>query len=439
MTLFDPLFHDAVIDAIFDDFARVQAMLDFEAALARAEASVGVIPAGAVGAIETACRVDRYDLAALAEATALAGNPAIPLIKRLTENVADRNAARWVHYGSTSQDVIDTGLVLQMRAARAVLLTGFAGLEAALAKLAQEHRDTLLPARTLLQQALPTTFGLKAAGWLTSIRTVRARLDSALGQALQLQFGGAAGTLASLNDRGLVVAEALARELDLALPVLPWHARREQLVDVGLALALAIGALGKVARDVVLLMQTEVGEAFEPAAPGRGGSSAMPHKRNPVAATATLAAALRAPGLAATLLSAMPQEQERGVGGWHAEWEVLPELFRLAGGALRQMRETCAGLEIDRARMDENLSRTHGLLFAEAVTLALAPSLGRSEAHALVEEASRKSVATATPLLTLLQQDARVTGAISPAALASLFDPRTQLGSSAHFIDRALR
>lgn len=319
-SLLGSLFGEPACDALFDDAARLQAMLQFESALARAQAQCGVIPAQAAQSIAAACDVQHYDRAALAQATALAGNPAIPLVKALTAQVAahDNAAARWVHWGATSQDVIDTGTVLQLRAALDLLLPRLHALCADLAVLAERERNTGLPGRTLLQQAVPVTFGLKVAGWLDALQRAQQRLHALRRDALVLQFGGAAGTLASLQERGLEVAQALASTLELPLPALPWHTARDRIVEVGCAFGLLAATLGKIGGDVVLLMQSEVGEAFEPAAAGKGGSSAMPHKRNPVSSVAAVVAATRVPGLVATLFSAMAQPHERAAGQWHA-------------------------------------------------------------------------------------------------------------------------
>ncbi len=441
MGLTSALFSTPAMDTAFGDTARLQAMLDVEAALARAQASVGVVPATAAAPIARACRAGRYDAAALAEAAAGAGNLAIPLVAALTREVArdDAEAARWVHWGATSQDVIDTGLVLQVGRALPLLEADAARLAAALAGLARAHRGSVMAGRTWLQHAAPTTFGLKAAGWLDGLRRARARLREA-GEAMRvLQFGGAVGTLASLGAQGPAVARALAAELGLAYPPIPWHAQRERVADLGCALALLCGSLGKLARDLSLLAQAEVGEVAEPAAPGRGGSSTMPHKRNPVACAVALQAAARAPGLAATLLSALPQEHERGLGGWHAEWETLPELFRLAAGALAQMASAVEGLEVDAPRMRANLDATGGLLMAEAVSMALAERVGRAEAHARVEAASRRALDTRTPFRGALLADPAVTEALGPGRIDALLDPAARLGAADAFIDAVLR
>jgi 3-carboxy-cis,cis-muconate cycloisomerase len=415
-------------------------MLDFEAALAAAEAKLGVIPETAAAAIAAECRVDRLDLAGFADDAARAGNLAIPLVKRLTASVAarDREAARFVHWGATSQDAIDTGLVLQLRSAVDAITSELARLAAALAALAAAQRGTVLVGRTWLQHALPITFGLKAAGWLDAVERHRRRLDALRPLLFVLQFGGAAGSLASLGDRGLAVAASLADELGLGLPDLPWHTERDRFAELGAVLGLITGTLGKIARDLSLLMQTEVGEAFEPAGAGRGGSSTMPHKRNPVTAAAVLAAATRAPGLVATLMAAMVQEHERGLGGWHAEWVVLPELAILTAGALSQTADAIAGLELDPARMRANLELTHGLIMAEAVTMALGAALGRLEAHHLVEAACRRAIAERRHLRDVLADEPAVASRLDGPALDRLFDPTGYLGVAEALIDRVL-
>ncbi len=439
-SLLRPLFGDPAVDALFDDRARLQAMLDVEAALARAQARCGVIPADAAAPIAAACDAARYDLPALAAATALAGNPAIPLVKALTAQVAAANedAARWVHWGATSQDIIDSGAVLQLRAALDHVEAQLDALCTALAALAQRERDTGLPGRTLLQQAVPVTFGLKAAGWLDALQRSRRRLQALREDALVLQFGGAAGTLAALQSQGLAVAEVLAAELRLPLPALPWHAARDRIGEIGAAFALLAGSLGKIGRDVALLMQSEVAEAFEPAAAGKGGSSAMPHKRNPVGCVVAIAAATRAPGLLATLFAALPQEHERAVGGWHAEWETLPELVRLSAGSLAQVRVLIEGLELDRARMAAHLDSHGGLLYAEAVAVTLAAHLGKAAAHALVETAVRRALATQQHLRVVLAEEPQVTAVLAPAQLDALFASDSWRGMAAVWIERVL-
>lgn len=439
-SLLGSLFGEPACDALFDDAARVQAMLQFESALARAQAQCGVIPTEAAQAIAAACDVRHHDLAALAQATALAGNPPIPLVKALTAQVAahDSAAARWVHWGATSQDVLDTGTVLQLRAALDLLLPRLHALCAGLATLAERERDTGLPGRTLLQQAVPVTFGLKVAAWLDALQRAHQRLQAMEHDALVLHFGGAAGTLASLQERGLEVAQALASTLELPLPALPWHTARDRIVEVGCAFGLLAGTLGKIGGDVVLLMQSEVGEAFEPAAAGKGGLSAMPHKRNPVSSVAAVAAATRVPGLVATLFSAMAQPHERAAGQWHAEWDTLPQIVCLTAGSLAQMQQCLSGLELDRARMRIHLDSHGRLLYAEAAVFALAPQLGKPQAHSLVQQAALRAQAQQRHLREVLGEDAQVSAVLTHAQLQAVFDSDSWRGMSSVWIDRVL-
>jgi 3-carboxy-cis,cis-muconate cycloisomerase len=438
--LTDALFTTEAMRALLSDRRRIQAMLDFEAALARAEAEVGIIPAFAAPAIEAQCRADLFDISALSRATADAGNPAIPLVKALTERVArhDPEAARYVHWGATSQDAMDTGLVLQLRAALDLVTGGLTALSGALATLARSHAQTPLSGRTWLQQATPVTLGLKAAGALSAIERHRERIAALRPRISVLQFGGAAGTLASLGTQGLAVATLLAKDLELELPDVPWHTHRDRVAEVATTLGLVTGTLGKIARDVSLLMQTEVGEAFEPAAAGRGGSSTLPHKRNPVSSAVVLAAAQRVPALVSVMLTAMVQEHERGLGGWHAEWETLPEICTLTAGALAHSTRTIEGLDVDAGRMAANLEMTNGLIVAEAVSMALAPHLGRQAAHELVERACRRSVDERRPLLAILDEDASVRAHFATTDLKRLLDPRNYTGNAQAFVDRAL-
>jgi 3-carboxy-cis,cis-muconate cycloisomerase len=437
---FDLLFTTDGMRAVFSDRGRLQGMLDFEAALATALAEVGIIPAPAAQSIVSQCRAEYYDLEALAHACAHAGNSAIPVVHELTARVAgvDPLAARYVHWGATSQDAMDTGLVLQLRDVLDLIEPALARLSVELARLARAYANLPVAGRTWLQQAVPTTFGLKAAGWLSTIERHRGRLQSMRPRVLVLQFGGAVGTLAALGERGLEVAVALARALQLTLPDVPWHAQRDRPAEVATTFGLLVGSLGKIARDISLMSQTEVGEVLEPSAPGRGGSSTMPHKRNPVGCAIVLAAATRVPALVGVMLGAMVQEHERGLGGWQAEWETLPEICTLTAGAVEHTLHTVAGLEIDAGRMRANLDATHGLIFAEAVSMALAGRIGREAAHQLVGQACRQSVEQKRPLLDLLADDARVSTHLSRAELAKLFDPAAYLGLAERFVNRVL-
>ena len=438
--LLDPLFTTEAMRAIFSDHGRVQAMLDFEAALARAETRAGLFSPAAAAAIGAQCRAERFDLDALAAAAAQAGNAAIPLVQALTAQVAasDAEAARFVHWGATSQDAIDTGLVLQLRSALAVIATDLSRLSGALAGLAQRHATTVLAGRTWLQQGPPVTLGLRAAGVLSAVERHRVRVASLGERIATLQFGGAVGTLAALGAQGFDVATALAEELQLVLPDMPWHAQRDRLAEVATTLGLLVGTLGKFARDVSLLMQTEVGEASEPGAPGRGGSSTMPHKRNPVGSAVILAVAARVPALVSIMLAAMVQEHERGLGGWHAEWETLPEICTLTAGALAQTIVIVEGLEVDPARMAANLDLTGGVILAEAVTIALGAKLGRMKAHQLLEQASAKALGEGKRLRDVLAADAQVSAHLSPTDLDRLLDPKHYTGLAERMVARVL-
>lgn len=438
--LFDAYFTAPAMRAIFCDQGRVQGMLDFEAALARAEARVGLIPREAVAPIEAACRADFYDFSALALAIATAGNSAIPLVKALGKRIAASSpeAERYVHLGATSQDAMDSGLVLQLRAAIGLIEADLVALGDALAEQAERHADTPLAGRTWLQQATPVTLGMKLAGLLGAVTRHRQRLAELKPRLLCLQFGGASGSLAALGEQAWPVAEALAVELSLNLPDQPWHTQRDRLVEFASLLGLVAGTLGKLGRDLSLLMQTEAGEVFEPAAPGKGGSSTMPHKRNPVSAAVLIGAATRAPGLVATLFAAMPQEHERSLGLWHAEWESLPELCCLVSGALQHALLVVPGLEVDAARMRRNLDLTQGLVLAEAVSIALAQRIGRDAAHHRVEQCCRQAVKEGAHLRAVLGACAEVTAELSAAELDRLLDPAHYLGQARRWVDRAL-
>lgn len=438
--LFDAYFTAPAMRAIFCDAGRVQGMLDFEAALARAEARVGLIPPEAVAPIAAACRAELYDFAALAQAIATAGNSAIPLVKALGKRIAAASpeAERFVHLGATSQDAMDSGLVLQLRAAIELIESDLATLADALAAQAERHADTPLAGRTWLQQATPVTLGMKLAGVLGAVTRHRQRLSELKPRLLCLQFGGASGSLAALGAQAWPVAEALAAELHLHLPEQPWHTQRDRLVEFASLLGLIAGSLGKLGRDLSLLMQTEAGEVFEPSAPGKGGSSTMPHKRNPVGAAVLIGAATRAPGLVATMFAAMPQEHERSLGLWHAEWETLPELCCLVSGALQQALLVVPGLEVDAARMRANLELTQGLVLAEAVSIALAQKIGRDAAHHLIEQCCKQAVREGVHLRAVLGANAEVSTQLSAAELDRLLDAAHYLGQARRWVERAV-
>jgi 3-carboxy-cis,cis-muconate cycloisomerase len=440
MRLLDPLFTTDKMREIFSDTNRLQRMLDFEAALARALASAEVAPRSSVASIEAQCKSNLYSREAIAGSAALAGNLAIPLVKELTALVAksDEKAAGFVHFGATSQDVIDTGLVLQLREAFDDTEKELARLSSVLRQLAAEHKETLLAGRTWMQQASPVTLGLKFAGWLDAIERHRERFAQTRKRVEVLQFGGAVGTLAALGSAGPRVAEALARELKLTLPDIAWHAQRDRPVEVAATYGLLTGTLGKMARDISLMSQTEIGEVAEPAAPGRGGSSTLPHKRNPVGCSVVLAAAIRMPGLVSTMLSAMVQEHERGLGGWQAEWATLPEICTLTSGALSHMIQILEGLEIHQDAMARNLDATHGLLMAEAVAMALAKHMGKMPAHQVIERASHRALESRKLFREVLVNEQEISKYLSAREIDELLDPKNYTGSAQVMIDRVL-
>ncbi len=422
--------------ALFSDESVLQAMLDFETALARAEARHGIIPTEAADAIAAAAVPGNFDISILADAAFRAGTPAIPLVKMLTEQVrkADPEAARFVHWGATSQDVADTAMSLLLKRAELILIADLLRLEKVLYGLTERHKDSVMLGRTLLQPAPPVTFGLKAAGWLASVRRGRRRAQKAFRVAAVLQFGGASGTLASLGDRGIPVSETLSTELGFgdSAPT-PWHTQRDQLATLICACGVLTGSLGKMARDISLLMQSEVGEAAESGGEGRGGSSTMPNKRNPTGCVLTLAAAHRVPGLVASFLSAMQQEHERGVGGWQAEWPIVAATVQSTGVAIASMAEATEGLSVDAQKMRLNIENTNGAIFAERAMMMLGAKLGRDVAHKVVEAAVRKSVKEGRHLAVVLTETPEVTTHLGRAELKELETPEQYLGSAEVF------
>ncbi|MFI9644131.1 3-carboxy-cis,cis-muconate cycloisomerase [Micromonospora sp. NPDC051925] len=418
------------VDAELGDPALLRAMLDVEAALARAGADAGLLPAPAADAIVAQCRAERYDPVTLGRAAEAAGNPVVPLVRELTAAVPE-HARPWVHVGATSQDILDTALVLMAVRALGPLLRHLDTAVDAAARLADTHRDTVMVARTLGQQAAPTTFGLRAAGWLTGLAQARDRLRQA-GAAQPAQLGGAVGTLAAYGPAGPEVVERFAAHLCLPASPLPWHTRRQPRLDLAAALGGLLAAAGKIALDVGLLAQTEVGEVAE-GGTGRGGSSAMPHKRNPVDSILVTAAARRGPGLVATLFAVAVQEHERAAGAWHAEWEPLLDLLHVAGGAAGRSARMLAGLQVRPQRMRENLDATGGLVLAEAVAARLASAVGRSAAHDLVTRAAAEPSFRAA-----LLADPEIRAHLSEREVDEALDPYRWLGSAGLFVDRAL-
>jgi 3-carboxy-cis,cis-muconate cycloisomerase len=434
--LIESLATTPTLAAMFSDESVLRAMLEFEIALARAEARHGIIPVEAADAIAAAAVPGNFELSVLADAAFRSGTPTIPLVRMLTDRVrkTDAEAARFVHWGATSQDVADTAMSLLLKRAEPILIADILRLEKALADLSERHKQSVMLGRTLLQAAPPVTFGLKAAGWLASVCRGRRRLRRAFRVAAVLQFGGASGTLASLGDRGILVAEALSAELGFGdSPPTPWHTQRDQLATLICACGVLTGSLGKMARDISLLMQNELGEASEPGGEGRGGSSTMPNKRNPTACSLALAAAHRVPGLVASFLSAMLQEHERSVGGWQAEWPVVVAVIQSTDVAIASMAEVAEGLSVDVQKMRLNIENTNGAIFAERAMMLLGAKLGRDVAHKILNAAVKKSAGERRNLSAVLAEVPEVTIHLGPAELKQLETPEQYLGSAEAF------
>ena len=438
--LFRPIFvPDAFREAVAGR-AWLGAMLEAEAALAVAEARAGLIPPGAAEDIASCCDASLFDPEEIGRAARATGNPVPPLVEALTAAVGEVSgeAARHVHKGATSQDVTDTAAMLVSRGVLGLILAEVDGIASACAKLADDHRATVMPGRTLMQQALPITFGLKAAGWLVAVLEARRRLIEVRASGLAAQLGGAAGTLASLGEDGLCVLGEFSRELGLPEPVVPWHTDRTRIAGIGGALSLLAGVLEKISGDVILMAQTEVGEVAEPAGENRGGSSTLPHKHNPILSVTAVASSRRARDLARTLQGAMVGEHERAAGAWHAEWEALSDALVLTGGAASAVREVTEGLKVNPDRMRENLGVTGGLLLAENVTTVAAKEIGRLEAHDLVKAASRRTLQHGSTLREEILAEPALSEILSPEQIEAALRPRSYLGSNTAFVDRAL-
>ncbi len=434
--IFAPLFGDAAISTVLADAAFVGALVEVEIALARAEARAGVIPPAAAERI-AAVKAQTIDVAALAAGTTRSGFPIIALVKELQKQ-AGAEAAPFVHWGATTQDIMDTACVLQLRSAAELFKTRLGEIVRSLSALSAAHRRTVLAGRTHSQQALPITFGLKAAAWLAPLIRHLQRLDEILPRLLVVQFGGAAGTLAALGDKGLAVAQALADELKLGLPVMPWHAQRDALVEFAGWLSLVTGSLGKMAQDVILLSQTEIGEVGESAEKDRGASSTMPQKSNPIPSELMVTAARMNAALLSALHNAQIQEQERATHGWQMEWLSLPQMIALTGGALEHARYLAASLQVDAAAMRANIARADGVILAEAAVFALAAAMPRQKAEELVKRACAAALAEHRPLIEVVRRlaDGQTGGAsIDWTALAR---PENYLGETEKMIDRVL-
>jgi 3-carboxy-cis,cis-muconate cycloisomerase len=424
----DALVTTEALSEIFGDASVLQVLLDVEAALARAQAALGLIPASAAIAIAHAAVADGFDAGALARDARSSATIAIPLVAALTARVEaiDPVAARYVHWGATSQDIVDTAVSVLIERAGHLLARDHAALAEQLRQLSDRHADTVMLGRTLLQPAPPITFGLKAAGWYASLGRSWVRVEQAWRDAARVQLGGAAGTLAAFGERGPEVADLLGNELVLPPAAAPWHTARDRFAALVAACAIYAGVLGKMARDVSLLMQFEVAEAREVG----GGSSAMPHKQNPSGCARTLAAAARLPGLTATILAGLVQEHERAAGAWQAEWPAISDALQATGAALEAMRGVMSGLTVDPARMRANLDATRGVIFAERVMLLAAPVLGRDRARELVQEALARSQVDGRTLGDAVRSDAELARVVPKTELQSLDDPRGYLGAA---------
>jgi 3-carboxy-cis,cis-muconate cycloisomerase len=437
LQLFSAFFARGAVAGELSDQAWLQALLDVEAGLVRALAHARIVPLSAAQAVTAAARAERFDLAELAEASAGAGNPVPALVKALRALVPPE-AASAVHTGATSQDIMDSALMLIIKRALPHLLDDLAACASACARLARQHGATVMLGRTLLQQATPISFGLKAAGYLHALDQSVAQLQQLRRSQLLVQLGGASGTLSVLDARGIEIARLLASELELSEPTLPWHTLRLPVLQWATALGVTAALLGKIARDITLLAQSEVDEVSEPRGAGRGISSTMPHKRNPVGATLALSCSKRVPGLVATMLSAAEQEHERAAGAWHAEWETLSELLRLTGSAASWLREVLEGLEVNAERMRANLDAASDFPLAERLSSALSGTLGRAAAQSAVRDAVLLAADSGKRLRDTLDPALLERAGIDQAALAALLDPQNDLGSAAAFIERAL-
>jgi 3-carboxy-cis,cis-muconate cycloisomerase len=442
-SIFADMFGTEAMRAVFSDRAFVVRCAEVEVALARAQAGIGIIPAEAAGEISRAIAVivahpEVLDWAQLKHETENVGYPILPLVRQLAEHAGD--AGRWLHWGATTQDIMDTAVVLQIRAGLDLIERDLAAARDHLADLARRHRDTPMAGRTHLQHALPITFGYKAAVWLSALDRHAERLRQLRPRVLLAQFGGAAGTLASLGDGDYPVKSraGLARELGLGDPPITWHVSRDGIIETVQALALLAGSLGKIAYDVMLMSATEFGEAAEPFIAGRGSSSTMPQKRNPISCELIIAAAKVLRQHAGLALDAMVADFERATGPWHVEWVAVPEAFGYAAGAMHQSRFLLGGLILDPGRMAKNLGMTHGLIVAEAVMMGLAPFTGRNEAHDLVYDACRTAIESDRPLFDVLLETPAVAGPLGQEKLRALTDTANYLGAAPAMVDHLL-
>ena len=436
-TIFGNIFSTEAMKAVWSDESRTRKYLEIEAALARVQARLGIIPQEAADEIVAACDIGKIDMAKLRAQTERIGYPVLGVVSQINAGCRDR-LGEYCHWGATTQDITDTATVLQIREALALVEADLAAISAALVGLARRYRDTPMAGRSNLQQAVPVTFGYKMAGLLSAVERHRERLIQLRPRVLVGEFAGAAGTLASLERGAMETQEGLMRELGLGQPVIAWHTVRDTIAEVGAFLGLVGGTLGKLSMDVKLMMQTEVAEVYEPFAHGRGSSSTMPQKRNPISSCYIHAAISVVRQHAAALMDAMVADHERSTGPWEIEWIVLPEAFCLIAGALNQARSLVEGLEVDEARMRTNLEITNGLVMSEAVMMGLGRHLGREYAHDLVYDICREAVRQDRPLLELLLENKEIAAVTTRAQLEALCNPANYLGQAGHMVDRVL-
>jgi len=435
--VFRDIFSTEAMRSVFSDENRVQKYLDFEAALARAQARLGIIPKEAAEEICRHCYAAEIDLGKLKSQTERIGYPVLPVVQQLVALCRD-GLGEWCHWGATTQDITDTATVMQIREALVLIERHLDGINDALAALARKYRDTPMAGRSNLQQAVPITFGYKMATLLAAFARHRERLNELRSRVLVGEFGGAAGTLSSLGGRGLATQAELMKELKLGAPAIAWHTVRDCIAEVGCFLGLVTGTCGKIALDVKLLMQTEVEEVYEPFHEGRGSSSTMPQKRNPISSVYITALVAIVRQQVAALLDAMVEDHERATGPWEIEWIVIPEIFCLTAGALAQTEFVLKGVQVDEKKMRANLDLTKGLIVSEAVMMGLGPYLGRQYAHDLVYDICRKVVATGRPLVDLLAENAEIAKHLDRTALEKLCDPANYLGEAGAMVDRVL-
>jgi 3-carboxy-cis,cis-muconate cycloisomerase len=443
--LVNRIFTTPFAETLFSAETELQNMLRFEAMLALSEAKIGLIPMSAAKIIETICLQNdviwQTEMIQLIEnQTLLAGNPAIPFVKGLIQKVKsiDAEAAKYVHFGATSQDVIDTALVLQLKVALTQIEIDLKKLQSVLSELARKHQNTIMMGRTLLQQARPITFGYKVAVWLSGINDLLNQLNYLKNNTLYLQLGGAVGTLAVLGEHGMGVLKSMSIQLDLKNAPITWHTQRNNLVLLATFLGILNTNLGTIGKNISLLMQNEIGEVFEGAVAGKGGSSAMPHKRNPVTSVFMLSIAQRTPALVSTMLSSALHTHERAAGEWHSEWAVLKELVKLSMSNLHHANDLISHLEVDEARMLQNLEWTKGLIFAEDITAALAPKMGKDVAHAFVEKACKRATHQQIHLKEYLLASTDIENYISKEVINQCFNPKNAIGLSSVFVDHVL-